>query len=352
MAEIKVIIVKFENNKERKKVIIGNSKIDKFPKYRYLKNAIEEGCTKLVPGFLGDRPNFILRYKEDDKGKLYFPEQLENCIWDNPSFEFFKEKLSLRQISNAKYTFEIEKVTKPKKPFNRPKFDKLLNDSLENIWKPISADITKKVGLKELGKLQVEYSKRKEQLKENEKKINGTHENIVCNHCYKNNIKGKRFICAECNNFNLCQECEKLLYKQQIHDRKHTLIQVNTPINGEENNLINYDNLISKNTFELKADSKSEIDNLEIEFELVNNGLKDLQHCYFLPVRYGDDYLKCKTRLINEQIEMNDSEIIRLNLCSPKSNKKYYEGYFRLFTPEGLPFGQVINVKVFLENEE
>ena len=352
MAEIKVIIVKNENNKESKKVILGNSKIDKFEKYRNLKNAIEESCKKKGEGFLGDRPNFILRYKEDDKGKLYFPEQLDNCIWDNPSFEFFKEKLSLRQINNAKYTFEIENVTKQRKPFNRPKFDKLLNDSLENIWKPISADITKKVGLKELGKLQVEYSNGKETLKENEKKINGTHKNIVCNNCFKNNIKGKRFVCAECNNFNLCQECEKLLYKQQIHDRKHTLIQVNTPINGEENNLSKFDNLISKNTFELKADSKSDIDNLEIEFELVNNGLTNLQKCYFLPVRYGDDYLKCKTRLINEQIDMHESEIIRLNLCSPNSNKKYYEGYFRLFTPEGLPFGQVINVKVFLENEE
>ena len=352
MAEIKVIIVKIENNKESKKVILSNSKIDKFEKYRHLKNTIEENCTKKAKGFLGDRPNFILKYKEDDKGKLYFPEQLENCIWDNPSFEFFKEKLSLRQITNAKYTFEIENVTKQRKPFIRPKFDKLLEDSLENIWKPISADITKKVGLKELGKLQAEYAKRKKALNENEKKIDCIHENIVCNNCFKNNIKGKRFVCAECNNFNLCQECEKLLYMQQIHDRKHTLIQVNTPINGEENNLLKYDNLISKTTFELKADSKSEIDNLEIEFELVNNGLKDLQNCYFLPVRYGDDYLKCKTQLINEQIDMNDSRIIRLNLCSPNSNKKYYEGYFRLFTPEGLPFGQVINVKVFLENEE
>ena len=344
MAEIKVII--------SNKVILGNSKIDKFEKYTNLKKAIKDGCERKAKSFLEERANFVLRFKEDEKGKLYFPEQLDNCIWDNPSFEFFKEKLSLRQINNARYTFEIEKVTKQHKPFNRPKFDILLKDSLEKLWAPISTDITRKVGLKELGKLQVEYSKRKETLKENEKKINGTHENIVCNNCFKNNIKGKRFVCAECNNFNLCQECEKLLYKQQIHDRKHILIQVNTPINGEENNLLKYDNLISKNTFELKADSKSDIDNLEIEFELVNNGLKDLQNCYFLPVRYGDDYLKCKTRVINEKIEMHYNEIIRLNLSSPNSDKKYYEGYFRMFTPEGLPFGQVINVKVFLENEE
>ena len=351
MAEIKVIIVKIENNKESKKVILGNNKIDKFEKYQTLKNEIKAGCEKKAKGFLGDRPNFILRYKEDDKAKLYFPEQLDNCIWDNPSFEFFKEKLSLRQINNAKYTFEIENVSKPKKPFTRPKFDILLKSSLDKIWKPISADITKKVGLKELGKLQVEYSKRKDTLKENEKKINGTHENIVCNNCFKNNIKGKRFICAECNNFNLCQECEKLLYKQQIHDRKHTLIQVNTPINEEEKNLLKYDNLISKNTFELKVESKSDIDNLEIEFEVANTGLTNLQNCYFLPVRYGDDYLKCKTRVINEQIDMQFSEMIKLNLSSPISDKKYYEGYFRLFTPDGLPFGQVINVKVFVESE-
>ena len=103
MAEIKVIIVKIENNKESKKVILSNSKIDKFEKYRHLKNTIEENCTKKAKGFLGDRPNFILKYKEDDKGKLYFPEQLENCIWDNPSFEFFKEKLRflIKQIEET-----------------------------------------------------------------------------------------------------------------------------------------------------------------------------------------------------------------------------------------------------------
>ena len=126
---------------------------------------------------------------------------------------------------------------------------------------------------------------------------------------------------------------------------------MNTPINDEEKNLLKYDNLISKNTFELKVESKSDIDNLEIEFEVANTGLTNLQNCYFLPVRYGDDYLKCKTRVINEQIDMQFSEMIKLNLISPISDKKYYEGYFRLFTPDGLPFGQVINVKVFVESE-
>jgi len=351
MAEIKVIIIKHENNVEKKKVIIKDTKIDTFEKYQVLKNSIKDMCAKKEKGFLGDRTNFILRYKEDDKGKLYFPEQLHNCIWDNPSFEFFKEKLALREINNAKYTFEIEKVVKQNKPFTRPKFDKLLGESLESIWNPICAEITKKVGLKELEKIQVEYSKKKEALIENEKKINGKHENIVCNNCFKNNIIGKRFVCAECNNYNLCQNCEKLLYKQQIHDRKHTLIQVNTPINDEENNVLKYDNLIAKNTFEIKVDSKSDIDDLEIELEIVNNGLRNLKNCYILPVRYGDDYLKCITKVINESIDMNYSEKIRLNLKSPNSDKKYYEGYFRMFTPEGLPFGQVLNVKVFLEGE-
>ena len=168
MAEIKVIIIKREDNKEKKKVIIKDTKIDTFERYQALKNAIKDMCAKKEKTFLGERANFILRYKEDDKGKLYFPEQLHNCIWDNPSFEFFKEKLALREINNAKYTFEIEKVVKQNKPFTRPKFDKLLDESLESIWNPICAEITKKVGLKELEKIQVEYSKKKEALIENE----------------------------------------------------------------------------------------------------------------------------------------------------------------------------------------
>ena len=345
MAELRVII----DTEDGKKTMVPYTKIDNFNKYADLKQVIKNRYTKNIGPL---RQNIVLNYNKEKSGNQYFPEILENRIWDNHSFEYFKEKLSVRGLKNAKYLFELEIINNTIKPFSRPKYDNLLENALEKIWTPIFNDITGKVGLKDLEKLQVEYAKKKEKLEENEKKINGKHENIVCNQCFKNNIKGKRFVCAECNNFNLCQECEKLFYKQQIHDRKHTLIQVNKPLSKDENNALKYSNIITKNNIELKVEGEGDIEELEIEFDLINNGLTNLQKCYILPVRYGDDYLKCLPYFINESIDMNYSQKIKLNLKSPDSGKKYYEGYFRMFTPEGIPFGQVLNVKVFLEGEQ
>jgi hypothetical protein len=344
MAELKVI---FMNSEGKPVSIVSSTKIDNFDKFADLKQSIRSGYAKKVAVL---KQNIILQYIEEKKGKLYFPEILDNCIWDNYSFEYFKEKLSVRGIKNVKYTFELKIIQKPRGPFIRPKYDGLLSESLGKIWAPILNEITSKVGLKELEKLQVEYAKRKESLEENEKKINGKHKNIVCNHCLKNNITGKRFVCAECNNFNLCQDCEKLFYRQQIHDRKHTLIQVNKPLSSQENIILKYNNIIPKNNIELKVDGESDYDELFIEFDLINNGFTNLKNCYFLPVRYGDDYLKCLPKVISENIDMNYTEKIKLYLKLPNSGKKYYEGYFRMFTPCGLPFGQVIFIKLFLDD--
>ena len=34
------------------------------------------------------------------------------------------------------------------------------------------------------------------------------HRGIICNKCGKKDIKGKRYKCAQCSNFNLCEKCE------------------------------------------------------------------------------------------------------------------------------------------------
>ena len=190
----------------------------------------------------------------------------------------------------------------------------------------------------------------KNELKENEEKINKEHTNIVCNNCFKSNIKGKRFVCAECFNYNLCQNCEEIYYKRQIHNRKHVLIQVNKPLLGDENNLLKYDNIISDNNKEIKIDISDIEESKMFPFgiEVSNTGENNLEDCYILPIRYGEYYLRCEPVKINDSIERNYSEKIKMMIILPNLDKKYYEGYFRMFTPNGLPFGQVIFIKVFI----
>ena len=56
----------------------------------------------------------------------------------------------------------------------------------------------------------------------------------------------------------------------------------------------------------------------------------------------------------NEFVEFAESkkgENAKVNLAIKLPDKfGYYEGYFRMFTPSGLPFGDIIKIKVFNRN--
>ena len=76
---------------------------------------------------------------------------------------------------------------------------------------------------------------------------------------------------------------------------------------------------------------------------------KIFKNCYILPVRFGNEYLSCNPKIITESVERNNPIKIGLLIKMP-NNKGYFEGYFRIFSPNGLPFGDVLYVKVLNGN--
>ena len=62
-------------------------------------------------------------------------------------------------------------------------------------------------------------SEEKEENKEN------VHNGIKCNICGEENIEGIRYLCGICDNYNLCQKCEKV--KGQEHN--HPLLKIRNP---------------------------------------------------------------------------------------------------------------------------
>ena len=82
-----------------------------------------------------------------------------------------------------------------------------------------------------------------------------------------------------------------------------------------------------------------------MEISVINSGDNVLKNCYILPVRYGEDYLSCNPKVIKEEVQRNMTLKIILVIRVP-NDKGYFEGYFRMFTPHGLPFGKVLYVKV------
>ncbi len=73
----------------------------------------------------------------------------------------------------------------------------------------------------------------------------------------------------------------------------------------------------------------------------------------FLSIKTDKKYLKCNKEVIKQDVKPDKK--IRMNLTiyfndDGDSNQDVYEGYFRLFTDEGIPFGDVIFLQVVTED--
>jgi len=317
------------------KVLLKGS-FNEYDNYNNLKIKAIDKSQKRKDDKLKETDLFILKFKDDNN--LFIPGDLTEGIYNNPSFNYFKEKITLRNIS-GNYNFDLEKVKRLPKWKKKDNND-YLKASLKDSWKNVSNDLIIDLNSLKLEQGNAEYNKMKNKYEENMKKINRQqHQDIVCNNCYKKDFSGKRFICAECNNYNLCQDCEQLFYKKQIHERDHTLIQINKSKNED---LSKYNNIIGNNNQEFQNVPSS----FSIDFSVVNSGDADLENCYVLPVRYGDKYLTCSPKIIEGSAQRNFIVKISLLVRLPSNDKGYFEGYFRMFTPSGLPFGDVLFVKV------
>ena len=170
------------------------------------------------------------------------------------------------------------------------------------------------------------------------------HMNVICHNCLSSNFSGIRYVCCECENFNLCQACKD---KPNIsHNKSHGFIQINKPV---KNDIKDYKNLFRPNKIFMSIIKKP----FEITFEINNKGKKSIKGCYFLSIKTDKKYLKCNKEIIKQDVKPDEK--MRMNLTvyfddGEDSNQDVYEGYFRLFTDEGIPFGDVLFLQVVTED--
>ena len=286
--------------------------------------------------------NFKLMF-DTDKNNSYIPEELlSDGIYDEVSLQFFKDKLRSKGIKNGKYAFYIVKVDSLP-TFKKKENSDILDANLKKYWNLALNDITSDLNLMKLEESKNTFDKMKEEQKKKENELKKIkHDNIICSNCFQKDFCGKRFICSECNNYNLCQDCEKILQTKEIHQRDHVLIQINKYIKED---LSKYNNVI--------GNYRKEFQNVDefftLEFVVVNNGENDLNNCCILPIRYGDEYLSCDAKIITNSIKRGMNLKISLDVKTPQRTG-FFEGYFRMFTPSGLPFGNIIYIKVLNGN--
>lgn len=252
-------------------------------------------------------------------------------FWNKETFLYSKERLMKEKIYKEVVKLFVKKI-KGELQWNPPRYPEYLKSALNCSCQNEINNLKKEINSMKINDYKVEFDK--EMSIKNPVIVIRKHKGIICNNCLSFDFPGKRFVCSECENYNLCEKCESSLTKEKFHNEKHIFIQINFPIKSEGKK---YSNIIYKKIFISNKDLE------EINFNIVNNTGDKLEECFFQPIRYGPEYLKCKKKLINV-IKRDETINVKLPLEYPEKKEKSIEGFFRMFTKEGLPFGEIIKV--------
>lgn len=283
---------------------------------------------------------FIIKLSDDSKYKF-------DPFFDEDTFNDFHQFIMINHKNNPNdFTSnncplcETEIVEEYPKKKNKINYSQIFEKALEAQLNNLKENLKKMLDEEKLQKLAQIYEAKNDNNKENEKI---THNNIICNNCYTKNFNGLRFTCAECENFNLCENCEK----NNVHFPNHVLIQYNNDVTEKDYYL--YQNIIKDNE-QILTFNLSEIENNKIKLDVTicNNGLKPFSKCFFSPISFGYNALYGKKIMINENdenIKPGEKKNLEITLNNIKKEGNYYSKW-RMFTPEGLPFGKVLYLNI------
>ena len=123
------------------------------------------------------------------------------------------------------------------------------------------------------------------------------HINVICHNCLASNFTGPRYICCECENFNLCQKCKE--NSNLSHNSDHAFVKITKPAKID---IKNYKTLFRPNKMLLNNPKES----FDITFDILNKGENNLKGCYITSIKARNDYLKCVKKVITEDVEYNE----------------------------------------------
>ena len=310
-----------------------------FNNYDLLKQKIYEKSTNPIYKAIRitNQDKFILELDNYELGDI-------NSVWDSNTYNYFFGKISKNPPQKLKIF--ISKVDKYP-IWNPPQFTKILKASLKSNWNCIKKEIENELTENYLddGKRLYIHNKKENQANLNDDLLNEMHLNIICNNCLSSNFYGARYICCECDNFNLCEYCQKNV--RVSHISEHVFIKINNPVSID---IQNFDSIFSPN----KQLLRKKLEAFEINVDIVNNGENDLRGCFISPIRFGNNYLGCLKQTIIDECKKGDkitlSFIVTFEVEEDEDDiKDVYEGYFRLMTHNGIPFGDIFYIKVLLD---
>ena len=339
--KIKIYYEKFKND------IVLNKNLSSFENYQSLREAVitasnekkQLASIKKIAVKNGDK--IVLEIVEPKIGGI-------NSIFNEETFNFFHNKVNEGHLTLIKlYITKVEKYP----DWSPPQIYEILKNTLQS-----ASDENSQVLIEELAQEKSEelnngqrvyLVKRNEEKSISEENIKDVHLRVFCNNCPNNNFFGNRYICAECDNYNLCQNC--YTNERFTHCKEHTFILIKSPI------------MLDLSLFSCLFINKRKIINVDkfeafdFEIEIINNGIESLQGCFISPIRFGKKYIGCTKDSIESEVQNGGKYTMKTIIKFEDENiiEKYrqYEGYFRLMTQEGLPFGDIFYLQVnYLNN--
>ena len=318
--------------------VIGNATLFQYPDYDKLKEQIiqKSKAAAYQNVKIKDKDKFVLEIVDYDIAGL-------NSVWNKDTYKYFYDRV--QQNPQDKIKFYIVKV-KEYPQFTPPQYLTILRDTLASGWdstkQEIEEELTDKY-LNEAKRLFIQEKKEKNsEIKEDF--INELNINVICNNCLNSNFSGVRYICSECDNFNLCGYCKEKV--QASHNKDHIFIRLNSPIFLE---IQKFSSIFCPNKMMLKKAHEP----FEVQIEIMNNGEEDLLGCFISPIRFGKNYLGCVKATIVDNCERGNKNSLQVLMDFEdvdNNPRDLYEGYFRLFTQEGIPFGDILYIQVEIQN--
>lgn len=345
-----------EKEKEKKIIItviypnvnttVLKGSITKYPDYESLSAEIIEKSSKkdtFKDVRVSKKDKFILKID-----KITIPGL--NSVWDSNTYEYFCSKVNQNKIEKVKLI--IEKVNKYPE-WNPIQYTKILKNSLVSAWNSTRKELEDQLTEHYLNEGKRLFIQEKKEQIENlrDQLLKEIHANIICNNCLSTSFQGERYICSECDNFNLCHYCYNCKDKTRFpHNPQHFFIKLHYPVVID---IQKYNSIFSPSKILLRKKSKEPF---EFKVNIINNGENNLQECFISPIRFGKNYLGClKKTIVND---CNKGDKIELEVLfkfeddeDEEEDITEYEGYFRLVTKEGIPFGDILYIKLIMEEE-
>ena len=320
--------IKVLDKNDKKKAIV-NKTLSSFVKYDSLTEMIYKKSK------FTSKDKIILRIDDFNISGL-------DSIFNSDTFNYFVDKVKTK--NPTKTTLYIEKVDDYPK-WNPPQFLTIFKNSLASGWEKAKNRIKEGITEKDLldGKNSFIESRTKD-----DQNLNNINVFVICNNCLNSDFRGPRYICSECDNYNLCNFCQEKA--RAAHNPEHTFIILSKQdFNDVEEDIQLFSSIFHDNKRLLKINRGP----YEIEVDITNNGEEPLQGCFISPIRFGKNYLGCLKKTITD--ECNKAEQTKIKVVITFEDEKdevedIYYGYYRLMTRKGIPFGDILYIQVEINN--